>query len=267
MGIPGCKRTMEREISPAKRRPPPSPLERTTTIRSRATLTTDRKSTRLKLQSHRDLHSFPTRRSSDLVQTNNGTGNFSSEAATATFTIGTNDNYPEPRNFDHTSLLGTNLNGNSFNSFFPWQANEDGSGHEIIIHAGRHDFLRTFPRSFTDDTNLVDFNAANPPGRNFVDQLLHISESPVSHGIFYSVDGPDFGTHGAGQIVSFNAPGGGNADLTTITYVTPKPGIAPNSPPLTNPVDIYRTPELLSDGALVASHTQADQTDHRSEER
>jgi hypothetical protein len=200
------------------------------------------------------------------VQTNNGTGNFSSEAANATFTIGTNDNYPEPRNFDHTSLLGTNLTGNAFNQFFPWQANEDGSGHEIIIHAGRHEFLRAFSRSFTDDANLVDFNATNPPGRNFVDQLLHISESPVSHGVFYSVDGPDFATHGAGQILSFNAPSGGNADLTTITYVTPKPPVLPTAPnsPLANPVDIYRTPESLSDGNLVASHTQANQTDHNT---
>jgi hypothetical protein len=196
-------------------------------------------------------------------QTNNGTGNFASEAANAAFTTGTNDNYPEPRNFDHTSLLGTNLNGNSFNLFFPWQANEDGSGHEIIIHAGRHDFLTNFLPSFTDDTNLVTFNATSRLHPNFVDQLLHISESPVSHGTFYSVDGPDFGTHGAGQIVTFNAPAGGNADSLGITYVTPEHGIVPNSPPVTL-ANIYRTPELLSNGALVASHTQANQADHNT---
>ena len=183
-----------------------------------------------------------------------------------TFSFGTNDTYPEPRNFDHTSLLGTNLLGNAFNQFLPWQANEDGSGHEIVIHAGRHEFLRAFNRSFNDDTNLVDFSATNAPARNFVDQLLHISESPVTQGLFYSVDGPDFSTHGAGQIVSFSVPNGGNADLLTITYITPKPNSLPTAPnpPLPSPLDLYRAPQAFSDGNLVASHTLADQTDRNT---
>jgi hypothetical protein len=42
----------------------------------------------------------------------------------------------------------------------------DGSGEEILNHMGRHDFLPTFKRSFTNDAALVDFTVASPPRPN-----------------------------------------------------------------------------------------------------
>jgi hypothetical protein len=89
----------------------------------------------------------------------NGTFNFADESAGAAFDL--NDRtefFPEPRTFDGTNLAALKVNGNAFNSFFPWTMFTDGSGEEVLNHMGRHDFLQTFKRSFTNDDNLIDFN-------------------------------------------------------------------------------------------------------------
>jgi len=199
------------------------------------------------------------------TQTNNGMGNFASEAAGASFSVGTNDQYPEPRNFDKTSLVGTNFNGQAFNQFFPWQCFEDGSGHELQNHAGRHEFIRSITRSFTDDSKLVDFNASTVP-RTYVDQVLSWSESASAAGVYFGVDGLDFGTHGAGNIFSVPLGPSVDPDNMVISYVTPRPSSLPSPPsaPLGTAVNLYRTPHQLSDGTLLASHTPATQTDHNT---
>ncbi len=142
------------------------------------------------------------------TQTFNGNGNFTSEAPGAAFTQGTvpyyptNNSYPEPRNFDKTALLGTNLNGNALNQFFPWECREDGSSHEVANHAGRHEISNSITTSFTDDQNLVALNKNSPSttGLNF----MQLTESPITAGLFFAVNAVEFGTHAAGPIITYD---------------------------------------------------------------
>ena len=200
------------------------------------------------------------------VQTTNGMGNWDSEAVNSTFTMGTNDTYPEPRNFDKTGLLATNLNGhnvngNAFNFFFLWQMNEDGSNHEFINHMGRHELHQSgtgvLPTGV--DTNIVGFDATAAPARTYLADMLSVVESPITPGLFYGVDGPDLGSHGAGQIFSLTGAPGLNPDQATTPHMTLS-YVAPTSTAVPKPNNfntVYRTPCPLSDGTMVASHASA----------
>ena len=209
------------------------------------------------------------------TQTFNGNGTFDSESG-SNFTLGTPSNYasfnfhPEPRNFDKTALNNTNLNGNSFNQFFPWEAREDGSGHEVQNHVGRNEFGGTQPArpNFIDDSaplgNLVQMSFTHPTALNFI----HLIEDPANHGTYYAVTPPEFGTHMASPIFRYNGGMGVNPDTMQITYVTPIPANIPNPAlgqlPLGTAVDIYRNPTPLSDGTLLAVHAAVTQYDSNS---
>jgi hypothetical protein len=233
-----------------------------------------------------------------FTQTNNGSGNFASEVNGAAFTNVTSmapetwDIFPEPRNFDHKTLIdvyGGKLNGNAFNIFLPWMMNQDGTTVEIINHVGRQEVSAgIISRNFNTDNNLVDLNPNVNPGygglgvHNFFGNLMWTREDPANPGTFYGSDAADLGTHGAGQIVKMNNAGAGqNPDNITITYITAgataaKPGFIPivkpsiNLPPtgiqpLTNAETLYRTPVPLKDGNLIASHAgNITQTDYNS---
>jgi Calx-beta domain/Hydrazine synthase alpha subunit middle domain len=202
------------------------------------------------------------------TQTFNGNGTFASEASNAAFTLGTTanfasfNNYPEPRNFDKTSLNAlVNVNGNAINQFFPWECREDGSSHEIINHIGRHEFGGSnLRKSFTDDPNLVDPVFTQTTALD----MLHLIESPVSHGTFYAVNPPELGTHMAGPMIRFNGGITVNPSAMQITQVTPNvfvPNTALGQTALTTAVDIYRNPLPLSDGNLMAVHAAVKQYD------
>ena len=67
--------------------------------------------------------------------------------------------FPEPRAERVDLLAGTNLEGHSFNHFFPWMINEDGTELEALNHVGRHELHRYFNRSINDDANVREFIA------------------------------------------------------------------------------------------------------------
>jgi len=236
-----------------------------------------------------------------FTQTFNGSGNFADESANAAFTQvtamtpNTWDIFPEPRNFDRKLLIdgyGNNLNGNAQNIFLPWMINLDGTNGELLNHVGRHEVGGFFTKNFKNDTNLVDLNPNVAPGygglgvRTFFNNLLAPREDPLKPGSFYGADGPDLGTHGAGQIVRLDNAGAmpdgspQNPDGIKVVYITPgangaaKPTLIPTVKPsmslpptglnpLQNPETLYRTPVPLSDGALIASHVaNVTQTDY-----
>lgn len=230
--------------------------------------------------------------------TGNGSGNFADESPGALFTLGMPygqgphlDWFPEPRSADKKTLAlewNNSLNGVATNIFFPWMANLDGTGGEILNHVGRQEVAGTMKRSFTTDNNLVDLNPSVPPGygglvaHNFFTNFFWAHEDPLNPGTFLGTDAVDLGTHGAGQIVKLtNAGQNVNPDTMHVGYVTssvtgaPKPqnipivrvGMNITDPPtpfqpLTTPEILYRTPVPLADGALIASTaTGVDQTD------
>ena len=179
----------------------------------------------------------------------NGTFNYVDESANSSFDLNDRlESFPEPRTFDATNLAVLKLNGNAFNSFFPWTMFLDGTGEEVLNHMGRHDFLQTFKRSFTNDNNLIDFNISlRTNSQNSINNFFWIREDPRTNGLYWGIDSPDFGMHAAGQIVTITAPLGLNADSCYITYVTPKTNNSPNA------YGSYRNPLPMSDGSFIAS--------------
>src|ERR1043166_618733 len=184
----------------------------------------------------------------------NGTFNYYDEAGTAySLTNRPIELFPEPRTYDSNLLAVLKVQGNAFNQFFPWMANEDGTAQEILNHIGRHELLSTFRgSSFTNDPNLVQqFNLTSGLryNTNSLNNFMEVREDPLNAGTYFGIDSPDFGTHGAGQILTLYGPPGTNADRMFLTYITPKSTAAPNS------FGVYRNPLPLSNGGLVAAYT------------
>lgn len=182
-----------------------------------------------------------------------GTFNWSSEAANSIATQSRTEVFPEPRAAPEAPA---NLNTFTFNHFFPWQINEDGTEPETLNHIGRHELSGYFPQSFNDDPNLVEYYGQMPRfNPNEIDNFLQIKESPINPGTYYGVDAPEFRTHASGQVVSLTAPPTLDADHIAVTYITHRDTASYTDNPTANHSGHYRDPLPLSDGALVAAHT------------
>jgi hypothetical protein len=190
-----------------------------------------------------------------------GTFNYSDEGAAAARLHSRAEVFPEPRPSRTDLLSGTNLIGHSFNQFFPWSINENGTSEEILNHLGRHEFLAYFEPSFDDDPNLLYFNDAGRFNPNRLENMLQIKEDPTLPGRYYGVDAPEFSTHAAGQIVSLTAPPSLDADHIAVTYVTHRDTASYTDTPGPNHSGLYREPLPLSDGTLVAVHTAETRAD------
>lgn len=189
-----------------------------------------------------------------------GTFNYSDETAAAQRLSSRAEVFPEPR-FD----VGV-VNGHTFNHFFPWQVNEDGTELETLNHIGRHELHDYFNRSFSDDANLDEFIAAgsNRFNPNPIDHLLQTKERPTAPGTYIGIDAPEFYTHAAGQVVSVVAPPSLPADQIAVSYLTHRETAGFNedgTPATANHSGHYRNPLPLSDGSLIASHTSETRMD------
>jgi hypothetical protein len=183
----------------------------------------------------------------------NGTFNYFDETTTRyDIAYRPNESFPEPRTYDTELLALYKEQGNALNSFFPWMANEDGTGLEILNHVGRHELLGGFRgSSFTNDSNLIQqFSLANRiiPGTNFLNNFLHIREDPLHPGSYFGIDSPDFGTHSSGQILKLFGPPGTNGEQMTINNITPVAMKGPTG------LGLYRNPLPMANGTLVAAY-------------
>jgi hypothetical protein len=171
--------------------------------------------------------------------------------------------FPEPRR-DRTDLLaGTNLQGNSFNQFFPWTLNEDGTSEETLNHIGRHELHDYFDKSFNDDSALQELIGVNS-GRvnhNRIENFLEIKEDPTQPGRYFGIDAPEFSTHGSGQIVSMTAEPTRPADLIAVTYVTDRATIDVPESGAPGDAGHFRDPLPLSNGTLLAVQTDDQRAD------
>lgn len=183
-----------------------------------------------------------------------GTFDYSNESASAQKLNQRVEVFPEPRGGEVPA--GSNLVGITINHFFPWQMNEDGSSEETLNHIGRHELHNYFARSFNDDAAVVDFNPANRVNTNDVLNTFQLREDPLTPGLFYATEAPEFNSHASGQIVSLSAPPDKHADQIQVNFITPRATRGFNNPPA--PADHtghYRDPLPLSDGKLLAAHT------------
>ena len=167
-----------------------------------------------------------------------GAFNWTDESSSSTKTASAEEVFPEP-------LQDTgDVNGHEIEIFLPWQINEDGTGEEILNHLGRHEMVNYFEPSFTNDDNLTEFIFDRPnsmPIRN----LFQIAENPASPGEYFGVNSPTFFRYTSGQLVRLHAPPGKNPDTIEIHQATADEFTDGH----------YRHPRPLSDGTLIASHT------------
>ena len=191
----------------------------------------------------------------------NGTFNYSSESASAAALAARDEVFPEPRQTQGRS------NGHTFNQFFPWQINEDGSEEETLNHVGRHELASYGTQSLLDDANLIECCSVDTRYNRFRlnnDSLLHIKEDPARPGRFIGTSAPELGTHAAGQIAAIDGAPGDNPDLMTVSYLTaPATAFAVDEGQRADPSHsgLYRDPLPLSDGRLLASHTAETRAD------
>ena len=87
----------------------------------------------------------------------------------------------QPTETDHT-----------FNQFFPWTMQQDGTGLEILNHLGRHELSGYIAPART----YLDYAGVETR----LDIFLQIAEDPTQPGTYYGIRCPEFGTRGSGQI-------------------------------------------------------------------
>ncbi len=189
-----------------------------------------------------------------------GAFNWSDESSNSVMTTNLTEVFPEPRNVRTDLLAGTGLAGNTFNQFFPWAINQDGTDEETVNHIGRHEIGGSYASaSFTNDPNIQDlYYFGGNYNTNTINNFLEVREDPNVQGLFYGVDAPEFATHGAGQIVSLTGNTNLNAFYMRINYLTPRSTHEYAADSNSIPPDhtgLYRNPLMTSDGYFIASHT------------
>ena len=195
-----------------------------------------------------------------------GTFNYSDETAAATKSsiLPDIEVFPEPRP-GRTDLLSppqsqwANTNPQNFNVFNPWMMTEDGTEMEILNHLGRHEMGNYMTQNFTNDANLHDFYTPISPTP--IRAMFHIQESPVTPGLYYGIEAPEFGTHSSGMVIAVNAPPGTHPEQVTFTYITHPETRNPTATPTANHSGLYRNPMPLSDGTVLVVHTQSTEAD------
>lgn len=189
-----------------------------------------------------------------------GTFNYSDESENAARLNQRDEIFPEPRQ------ASAKIDGHTFNQFFPWQINQDGTEEETLNHVGRHDFANYGSQSFLDDPNLTYccYEGRRERLRMFNDIMLQIKEDPTRPGLFFGTSSPEFTTHASGQLISLTGAPSVNADDMAIAHITPPSTASPTDENKTPPADhtgLYREPLPLSDGQLLAVHTAETRVD------
>jgi len=200
---------------------------------------------------------------------NYGAFNWSDESVGSVATTNLAEVFPEPRSIRTDLLAGTGLAGNTFNQFFPWAINQDGTDEETVNHIGRHEIGGSYgAAAMTNDPNLQDiYYFGGNYNTNAINNFLQVSEDPHSQGLFYGIDAPEFATHGAGQIVSLTGNTNLNAFYMRLNYLTPRSTHTYAATPATIPPDhsgLYRNPLMTADGYLIAAHTTNTQAESSS---
>lgn len=169
--------------------------------------------------------------------------NWTDESLASTKTSSAEEVFPEP-----LQQVG-DVNGHEIEIFFPWQINEDGTEEELLNHLGRHELVNYFEASFRDDSELEEFIFSRP-GAIPVRNLFQLAENPANPGEFFAVNAPTFFHYTSGQIVRLYAPEDMNPANIKVTMATAEEFTDGH----------YRHPRPLSDGGMIASHTDFEGT-------
>ncbi len=178
-----------------------------------------------------------------------GCFDYASEAQNAATTTNLVEVYPELR----IGADQSKINNHTFNLFFPWAVNQDGTTAETIDHVGRHELQGYFNRSFTNDPAIIDFTAPNTPTR--LNECHQVTVVPTELGHYLCIDAPEFETQASGAIVQLALPLGAHADQQPPPqFLTAKVNNQPYSgTPPAGFTGHYRDPIKLTTGPYVAS--------------
>jgi hypothetical protein len=194
-----------------------------------------------------------------------GTFNYTSEDSSGVPVNDRTDIFPEPRakinpDYDSTMALHT------FNHFFPWEINQDGTEEETVNHVGRHEFGGSYSDgSFLNDNNLSYIY----PKQNIVKNkkylssdagTFHITEDPNNPGTYYATNAREFSRETAGQILKFTGAKGMNPEemeILEVTHSVTAASAEDGQTPDPNHSGHYKNPLPLSDGQLIVSHTNS----------
>lgn len=190
-----------------------------------------------------------------------GAFNFSDESQTASPLPLRSEVFPESR--DEFQRTDPTVNLHTFNHFFPWQINEDGTEHETLNHIGRHELHGYFDRSLNNDDDLLEHygGESSHENENTIQNFFHIREDPIHLGVYIGIDAPEFRTHSAGQVISLTGAPGVSPDQMKITYLTHPDTSSTSDSPSGNHSGLYRNPLILSNGTLISSHTSETRED------
>ncbi|HEY2386202.1 MAG TPA: hypothetical protein VGK30_04515 [Candidatus Binatia bacterium] len=184
---------------------------------------------------------------------------WASEAANAatTTTLAGAEIFPEPRSQGDPAYSPA-VSLHTFNHFFPWELNEDGTAEETLNHVGRHELGGSYTDgSFVADPNLtyyVDPSLhANQLDIRGDGGLLQLREDPRVPGDFLATDAPEFGTGAGGTLMRLTGAPSINAEDMTLTAVTP----TGNDAQVPQQTGYFRNPLPMTDGTLLAAHTTA----------
>ncbi len=151
-----------------------------------------------------------------------------------------------------------------FNHFMFWEINADGSGEEVVNHAGRHEFGGTFTYgSKLNDPNLtylLTADSKNALRGTFGSDagLFQVKEDPNKPGTFYGTYAHEFSRCASGRIIEFSLPIGANPeDMNVIDWTNPHLDDDPygDNPATQEMTGHYRNPIMLTNGTMLVSHT------------
>lgn len=188
-----------------------------------------------------------------------GAFTYASEAANAAKTtslVGA-EVFPEARTTadpGYDPLLQTH----SFNHFFPWEMNQDGTAEETLNHVGRHELGGSYTEgSFKNDANLTYYTSPNLHANQLYITgsagLFHFREDPTVPGNFFTTYSQEFGTASGGTLMRLTAAPNINPEDMVLTAITPTSANAQ----VPQQTGYFRNPLPLSDGTLIAAHTAA----------
>ncbi len=170
--------------------------------------------------------------------------------------------FPEPRTTQDPAY-SSDVSLHSFNHFFPWEINEDGTAEETLNHIGRQEFGGSYTEgSFPADPNLTYYTSdsihANTLKLSGSGGLFHLREDPTHAGDFLATFAPEFGTASGGTLMRITGAPSVNPESMLLTAVTPT-GYDSETPHYEVPDETgyFRNPLPMTDGKLIAAHTAA----------
>lgn len=149
------------------------------------------------------------------------------------------------------------MNNHVFKMFLPWMVNQDGTGVETLNHVGRDQFFAYAEASRVgkDNADLKLSNLESAIGDNSflqtrMEGIHYLREHPTQAGTYYGAIVPDFGTYGAGALMSVLGGPTVRPTKMKLSFLTDPEGYG-----IKDKGTGYRSPLFTADGQLWAAVT------------